>query len=173
MLMLLRFRNPIACSGVGTNLTGRFCCYANDLNSAACHDLFTGKNNTLLRGCDSAVDCISDCADKIMLYTSFSQEDPGKENGKGAVNRYQACVNPPSIARYSPSDRVSRDFATEFTQYSTPKHDRSLITGSNLWGDWLLVFHLPRFKKAWPLLRQSLLACSVIIEFLLAEYQRY
>lgn len=86
----------------------------------ACHEIFSGRNNTLSRGCNSSSDCISDCADKTLLYTSFSQEDPDNGNGRGPVNRYQACVNLPSIVRYSLSDQFLQDFATEFEKYTAP-----------------------------------------------------
>lgn len=118
--MFLTSLNPIACLGVGTNLTNSSCCYASDLNSTACHGIFSGTKNTLSQGCNSSSDCISDCANKTLLYTSLVQDDPGNGNGKGPVTRYQACVNLPSIVRHSQSDQLSQAFVTEFEKYTTP-----------------------------------------------------
>ncbi|QDS73351.1 hypothetical protein FKW77_006818 [Venturia effusa] len=47
-------------------------------------------------------------------------DESTKGNGKGPITRYQACVNLPSIARYSQSGQLSQDFTAEFETYTKP-----------------------------------------------------
>lgn len=118
--MSLTSLDPIACLEVGSNFSNLSCCYSNNLTSAACHDIFSGTNNTLSQGCQYSDDCISDCGNKTLLYTSLVQDNPGSGNGKGPVTRYQACVNLPSIVRHSKFGQLSQNFVTEFEKYTMP-----------------------------------------------------
>lgn len=114
------FPIPIACVGIGSDHNNLSCCYPANQTSAACHNIFSGANSTLSRGCqDGSRNCIADCANEKLLYTSLVQDDR-TGNGRGPITRYQACVNLPSIARFSEFGQLSQDLVSEADRYIAP-----------------------------------------------------
>jgi hypothetical protein len=120
---------PIACVGVGSTLNNLSCCYANNQASTACQNIFSGTNSVLSRGCkNTSRDCVTDCANEGLLYTSLVQDDR-TGNGRGPISRYQACVNLPSIARFSEFGQLSPDLFTHADRYIAPNNTDSQLQG--------------------------------------------
>jgi hypothetical protein len=109
--------NQLACLGVGLNFNSLECCSLSNLTSSTCQDAFYSPRNILSLGCrEGAQNCLQDCSDTELLYSSLVQEN-GTGTGSWAISRYQACVNLPSIARQSQFQQLPSNISDVVAQY--------------------------------------------------------
>lgn len=98
--MAMRHTDPLFCDNVGETNNSLQCCYLDDQDSPICQENFNNpKKKTFLEGCPNR-NCITDCQNLTLLYSSILQVDPTEGNGKGPIRRYLTCANVPNMAQH-------------------------------------------------------------------------
>jgi hypothetical protein len=107
---------PIYCDSIGLNPTTLPCCQANNQSASACRSNFGPNNQTFTHVCLSG-DCISDCRNVSLLYSSAIQDLAYFGNGQASIRRYEACANVPAMAGYLSAGILSPFISSSISPY--------------------------------------------------------
>ncbi|KAF2799252.1 hypothetical protein K505DRAFT_266015 [Melanomma pulvis-pyrius CBS 109.77] len=111
---------PIFCNSIGnTTAAALQCCHPNNQTSSICQVDFDPNGPTFLGGCSSG-DCIAECQDIGLLYSSVAQIDPYFGNGKAPIRRYQTCANVPAMAGYLSHNALEPSISSSVLPFVSP-----------------------------------------------------
>lgn len=115
--MATRRTEPLFCDNIGnTNDTLR-CCYPNNQTASVCTRNFNNPAvDTFTGGCRSG-QCLTDCQDVSIIYSSLLQDDAFEGNGSAPIRRYLTCANVPNMAGYLAQGVLSPDIRSQVERF--------------------------------------------------------
>lgn len=130
--VMAQLNGALYCDNIGDTANGLQCCYLNDRLSPVCQRNFLANNNTFSRGCPSG-NCITDCQNIGILYSSENQNDPYEGNGRAPIQRYRTCANVPAMVGYSSQPFLTSALPTSINTYvpaDTSQDDLKKVTAA-------------------------------------------
>ncbi|KAH7089090.1 hypothetical protein FB567DRAFT_591202 [Paraphoma chrysanthemicola] len=109
--------DPIFCDHIGNTTNQPNCCFPDRQNTPICLANFNNPNKkTFTEGCRNG-NCLQDCQDKKLIFSSLVQEDPTEGNGAGPMRRYSTCANVPNLAHYLSQRILEPNISSKVSQY--------------------------------------------------------
>ncbi|KAF2465397.1 uncharacterized protein BDR25DRAFT_345978 [Lindgomyces ingoldianus] len=125
--------DSLYCDSIGNTTSDKLhCCYLDDQGASICQENFSPTAATFSGGCTNG-DCITDCQNLTLLYSSLLQNDPFEGNGLAPKRRYLTCANVPNIASYYSNGLLEPNISSSLMPYfsrNTTDGDLRRITTS-------------------------------------------
>ncbi|KAF1845103.1 uncharacterized protein K460DRAFT_103095 [Cucurbitaria berberidis CBS 394.84] len=109
---------PLFCENLGSTKDDLRCCYPDSQDASTCRYNFNNPDvHTFSGGCDETGDCLGDCQDVSVIYSSLTQDDALKGTGIAPIRRYLTCANVPNMAGYLDQDVLTPDIRSQVERY--------------------------------------------------------
>lgn len=109
--------DPLFCEGLGSTADKLQCCYPDAQDAQTCRNNFNNPNvATFSQGCWTG-NCLRDCQDVVVMYSSITQQDALEGNGLAPIRRYLTCANVPNMAGYLDQNVLEPDILSQVEKY--------------------------------------------------------
>ncbi|ORX96513.1 hypothetical protein BCR34DRAFT_578638 [Clohesyomyces aquaticus] len=109
--------DALYCKDIGNTTSSNLpCCYLSNQTASLCQESFAKGTPTFSNGCETG-DCIADCRNLTLLYSSLVEETAFHGNGAGPKRRYLTCANIPSIAGYYSAGMLDPEVEASLAPY--------------------------------------------------------
>ncbi|CAO2655593.1 Nn.00g043960.m01.CDS01 [Neocucurbitaria sp. VM-36] len=116
--------DPIFCENLGKSTDNLQCCYPDDQNARTCRTNFNNPDVPTFSGACETRNCLHDCQDVSIIYSSKTQGDAYEGNGLAPIRRYLTCANVPNMAGYLSHDVLGSSIRSQVEKY-IPRDDNA------------------------------------------------
>lgn len=113
----MRRGDPLFCEALGSTSNKLHCCFPDDQDAQTCRNNFNNPNvPTFTQGCRTG-NCLRDCQDVAVIYSSITQQDALEGSGVAPIRRYLTCANVPNMAGYLDQNVLEPNISSQIEKF--------------------------------------------------------